>query len=541
MSVPMVFYSNIQLSDNTALRIPAEIGEVTFIVGANGTGKSSLMQNLYIQNRGNSRRITAHRQNWLASNTVDFSPSQRLAQETSMSNQDTQSTSRWKDDYAAFRAGVTIYDLLDAENVRARGIAAHVTRKNIAEAQRLAEVSAPIAIINDLLTASNVPVEIFAERGDAIFARKNGGTPYSVAELSDGERNALLIGANILTAPQGTLILIDEPERHLHRSIISPFISLLFAHRSDCAFVVSTHDLGLPLDHPSAKSVLVRGCVFAGANVISWDVDILAPNQEIDDSLKADILGGRRKIVFVEGNEQSLDKPLYSILFPGVSVASKNSCKDVENHVSGIRDTAGFHWLKAFGIVDLDQLDATEVNKLQGKGIYALSVYSVEGLYYHPSLQELAAQRLASLTGDDALPWLAEAKSAAIAAIIPHVNRLAARMTESVVRNALMIHAPSWRVIQTSGPIGANIDVPVLLQAEIGRLNHLIQTDDLIGIVQRYPIRETPMIDHIVSKLHFKDRAQYEAAIRKLVAEEPAAKTLMLGFFGQLPQDLQAA
>ena len=43
---------------------------------------------------------------------------------------------------------------------------------------------------------------------------------YGAAELSDGERNALLISAEILTAKDGTLLIIDEPERHLHRSII---------------------------------------------------------------------------------------------------------------------------------------------------------------------------------------------------------------------------------------------------------------------------------------------------------------------------------
>ena len=42
------------------------------------------------------------------------------------------------------------------------------------------------------------------------------------AELSDGERNALLIGSDVLTTEPNSLIILDEPERHLHRSIISP-------------------------------------------------------------------------------------------------------------------------------------------------------------------------------------------------------------------------------------------------------------------------------------------------------------------------------
>ena len=66
---------------------------------------------------------------------------------------------------------------------------------------------------------------------------KNGSPPYSIAELSDGERNSLLIAASILTMKSESLVLIDEPERHLHRSIISPLLQHLFSSRSDCAFI----------------------------------------------------------------------------------------------------------------------------------------------------------------------------------------------------------------------------------------------------------------------------------------------------------------
>ncbi len=60
------------------------------------------------------------------------------------------------------------------------------------------------------------------------IASKSGGPHYSVAKLSDGERNALLIAATVLSVTPETLLLIDEPERHLHRSIISP--PLTFGH-----------------------------------------------------------------------------------------------------------------------------------------------------------------------------------------------------------------------------------------------------------------------------------------------------------------------
>ena len=204
--------------------------------------------------------------------------------------------------------------------------------------KELAKKDPPIKIVNELLRLSNIPVTIAIQENAQVVASKNGSAPYSIAELSDGERNAILIAANVLTAKEGTLLLIDEPERHLHRSIISPLLTLLFAKRPDCAFVVSTHDVMLPLDNPSARTLLIRGCTYDGSTVTAWDADVVAPGSGIDDDLKRDILGARRKILFVEGTESSLDKPIYSLIFPEISVIAKGSCRDVERAVLSIRD-----------------------------------------------------------------------------------------------------------------------------------------------------------------------------------------------------------
>ena len=50
-----------------------------------------------------------------------------------------------------------------------------------------------------------------------------------------------IIAAEVLTAKPDTLVLLDEPERHLHRSIISPLLNSLISKRRDCSFIVSTH------------------------------------------------------------------------------------------------------------------------------------------------------------------------------------------------------------------------------------------------------------------------------------------------------------
>ena len=87
---------------------------------------------------------------------------------------------------------------------------------------------------------------------------------------------AMIIAAQVITAESGTVFLIDEPERHLHRSIIEPFLSALFElRRDDCTFVISTHEVMLPVANPDAKVLMLRSCQWKGDQCVAWDADVL--------------------------------------------------------------------------------------------------------------------------------------------------------------------------------------------------------------------------------------------------------------------------
>lgn len=156
----MTFNLGFNQIDGRHIPIPMAMGDVIFVLGANGTGKSSLMQRFFQDSRPNNRRISAHRQTWFTSNTLDLTPKSKRGTEQNIANTDANPQSRYMDSYAAQRAGMTVFDLIDAQNVRARSIAAAVDAADIESALAKSSEEAPLATINSLLRQSNIPIEI---------------------------------------------------------------------------------------------------------------------------------------------------------------------------------------------------------------------------------------------------------------------------------------------------------------------------------------------------------------------------------------------
>src|SRR4051812_12194612 len=118
----MPFSIQVKQAGKTNLGISLEVGEQLFILGANGTGKSSLMLDIYRANLDTAVRISAHRQSWFSTSDA-VSPQELRSFTTNLRSWDSDYRARWLDQVAEQRPRIAISQLVDAENVRARKIA----------------------------------------------------------------------------------------------------------------------------------------------------------------------------------------------------------------------------------------------------------------------------------------------------------------------------------------------------------------------------------------------------------------------------------
>ena len=290
---------------------------------------------------------------------------------------------------------------------------------------------------------------------------------------------------------------------------------------------------------PGARTFLLRSCNFNGQNVQSWEADELPADTPIDDLLKRDLLGARRKILFVEGVESSLDKPLYSLIFPMVSVIPKGSCRDVEHAVVGVRAGEGFHWLRAFGIADGDGYAPEQIQAKRDKGVYALPFYSVEAIYFHPQVIEWIAARQAGVTGEDASALIEKALAAGVAKITNHTERLSRKVAKKTVRKLITDQIPNDGDLLVGQPVSLQNNAKAILAMRKSELDAAVANGDWKTILTKCPVRESTALADISAALGFRKMQDYEKAVRYLLAEDDNALAFVRGLFDNLFDQMQ--
>ena len=500
------------------LSISLQAGDCLFVVGPNGSGKSALIQHLVTSHDGQDiRRISAHRQTSLESGSLDLTPLSRRQFEEQSTSQERSYEARWRDYNSRQKQSAVLFDLVAKENTRARSIANLVDAKEIDEATKLASESTSAFVqLNDLLALGTLLISLENSKDEEILAKhRNFSDSYSIAQMSDGERNAAMIGAHVLTVEAGTVLLIDEPERHLHKSIIVPFLAALFAKREDCMFIISTHELALPAANTSARALMVRSCEWEGTRAKAWDIDLLKPSAQLPEELRLAILGARSKVLFIEGAGTSLDLPIYNALFPDISVEAIGNSVDVQRAVEGLRRSQEFHHVQAYGLVDRDGRCQGVVNSLCTRGIFALDVYSVESLYYCDASLDAVARWQAQSLGRDPDMMRDCALEAAFKVLGESglAERMAGRRCEHLIRGRISAQAPDWEAIRDQAQQDFQISFESPYPGELETFRELLKNREFDLLVARYPLRESHVFERVARALEFRRRELYEQTL----------------------------
>ncbi|HGN9112681.1 DUF4435 domain-containing protein [Enterobacter hormaechei] len=226
--------------------------------------------------------------------------------------------------------------------------------------------------------------------------RGNNDFVYNPSEMSDGERVIFYLIGQCLAAPENGIIIIDEPEIHLHKSVQVPLWKDIEKLRPDCLFVYMTHDTDFAAALHEAKKIWLKG--YDGS---CWDWEDVPDVEGLPESLLIEILGSRKPIVFVEGENGSYDVSLYRAVLNNYLVIPSGSCSQVIQNVKALRTSEELHYMEVFGIIDRDRRVEGEIQSLLEYGIYTLSVAEVENLFCVPEVITLVSERLVRNPDED--------------------------------------------------------------------------------------------------------------------------------------------
>jgi ABC-type cobalamin/Fe3+-siderophores transport system ATPase subunit/uncharacterized protein (DUF2267 family) len=218
--------------------------------------------------------------------------------------------------------------------------------------------------------------------------RGNDDSIYSSIEMSDGERVIFYLIGQCLAAPENGIIVIDEPELHLHKSVQSILWNEIEKLREDCLFVYLTHDVDFAASKEGAKRIWLKSF-----NGTVWDWEEIQKDSNLPDDLLMEIFGNRKPVVFVEGENGKNDVSLYRALLPAFLVIPRGSCTQVIQSVKALKANQQLHHLKIYGIIDRDRRVENEIQALERDDIFVLKVAEVENLFCTKEILEIVSNR----------------------------------------------------------------------------------------------------------------------------------------------------
>ena len=348
----------------------AKIDSTTVIIGANGAGKTSLINELRKNSIDEMYVLPAQKLLYFVSNTHNRNgiTKEKYIQDLKEVNikYDTIEiqTHQIEDDFSGtFTKLITLWvkDFAKVMTDNARGVG----EVSIALLDRVEQ------IWNQIFP----DITFYPESDDRVLEVVRNGDKYSINGLSDGERCVLFYIGNVLLAPENSYIVVDEPETFLNGAVYNELWDLLISERPDCQFIFASHNMDFVQSRTNATYIWCNK--FEAP--YDFDYEQLEESQEFPLSILAEVSGTRKPILFCEGTKTSIDYQIYSKLFSEFCfVKPVQGHKQVIHHTKAYNDLQLLHGNTAYGIIDNDWMNKSSIQEQKEQNIFVLPFNEVE-------------------------------------------------------------------------------------------------------------------------------------------------------------------
>lgn len=363
------------------------------VIGANGSGKTRFGVWLEVNNQ---EHMAVHRVSAQKALTIpEYAPVKNLEQAENdlfLGRADEHANLARKAD-ARWGGNLATHMLSDYEKLLALLFAKHAKRNELhTEEAKKTGLYAPV---------QNSPIELIIKIwgylmphrtisfGDGkVIVGKGTPTAYHAKEMSDGERVTLYLLGQCLCAPSGSMLVIDEPELHLHRALMDKLWNKVEELCPDKSIVYITHDLDFAASRSGAKKIWVES--YSGKE---WVWNDTPTDEALPEALVLEIIGNRKPLLFCEGDRGSLDYTIYQLCFPDLHVIPRGGSREVIETTKALRNNVALHTFSAYGIFDRDVLSQSEIDAYAKNEIHALEFAEVENLLCIEELVILVASQ----------------------------------------------------------------------------------------------------------------------------------------------------
>ena len=214
----------------------------------------------------------------------------------------------------------------------------------------------------------------------------SGDVEYPGDEMSDGERVLFYLVGQCLEAPPDGVIIIDEPELHIHKASLTTVWDKIETARPDCLFIYMTHDIEFATSRTAGQKFAVRS--YDGR---AWEIVDIPEEYGLPEDITTRILGSRKPILFVEGEREGKDKSVFGKIYDCFTVLPVGSCESVIHLTNSYNQRNELHHLDCCGIIDRDGKTDEEVEYLKRQRVHTIEFAELENLLLaEPVLREVA-------------------------------------------------------------------------------------------------------------------------------------------------------